>query len=141
MIDDTLLKSVAGSLPDDITVAIATELENNVLVFCYNKCRATVGCGFTEVKGKNQPWATVYTFDTGYGPSKDAIYMTKALKAYFTSNGYDFAFSFADTAAIKGMLYALHIKERETAIGGVKLMEGVEWSNRLFSTKLNNRRL
>lgn len=140
MIDDTLLKSVSSTLPDDVSVAIATELENSVLAFGYKKCRATVGCGYITVNGKARPWATVYTFDTGYGPARDATYLTKALRDYFTQSGYDFAFSFADTAAIKGMLYALDIKERETAIGGVTLLKGEEWSNRRFSTKLKSRK-
>lgn len=112
MITAGLLEVVLDDLPNGVSVSLAHELENDVLRFKYGARTATVGCGFTTEKGRQKPWATVYRLDIDSDLQEDAKFLLSTLKKYYKKHGYDFGFSFATTAALKGVLYKLGIQER-----------------------------
>lgn len=113
------LEIFINDLPDEMTVSVVQEDEMKVLKFKLNTLVATVGCGDTTYRFKRTFWATVYRIeDHAEGVQRidyrEARPLLKALRDYYAKHGYDFGYSFAETALLKEVLYKLQIKERET---------------------------
>jgi hypothetical protein len=111
------LHSIVGKVPSEVSVSKVHEEERDVLRFKYHNCVATVGWGRITSRGPSRPWATVYKIDAENSPREDVRYLLSVLKKLYKTQGYDFAFSFAETSVIKGLLYKLGIKEREQGAG------------------------
>lgn len=106
-------------LPKEMAVSVVEEDEMRVLKFKLNTLVATVGCGDTTHRSKRTFWATVYRIED-HAPDvrridyREARPLLKALRDYYAKHGFDFGYSFAETALLKEVLYKLQIKERET---------------------------
>lgn len=103
-------------LPAGITVKKLIKYSKEGLEFTYNDQHAVVGIGTTS--DSELPWATVYalTASAGMLHVRDSVHLMRALKKYFESRGYDFAYSSAETMLVQGVLYQASVRERERGI-------------------------
>lgn len=112
------LEVFINDLPKEMTVSVANEDEGQVLKFRLKTLVATVGCGDTTVRSNRTFWATVYRIDDHAEGVSSVDYraarpLLKALRDYYAKHGYDFGYSFAETALLREVLYKLQIKQRE----------------------------
>lgn len=114
-----------SDLPRGVSFKLVREKESDVIKFKYKDTIATVGCGYNRF-GKKL-WATIYdtksvTCDLD---SEQAVFLIKALKNHYKKHSYDFAYSFADTVRMRGVLYKAGVKQRETGTGEIFIIRKV----------------
>lgn len=97
--------------PVGISVSLVTEEDTEVLRFELENTVAIVGCGYITVGGIKKPWATVYRTESDN--NDHLLMLLAAIRNYFSKRKYDFAYSFAETASLRGILYRLKIDQRE----------------------------
>lgn len=113
--DDQRESIKADDLPSNVVVTLAHEKERYVWKFKCGNHVATVGIGMITIRGKDLPWATVYRVECTDGEIDfdQALILLHILKDHFAKISFDFGYSFAETAKMKGILYRLKIVERE----------------------------